>query len=660
MRTERFVYASSGAQHVFGRSPEELCALDAPKASEFLSEFDGEEAEDATFGRAIRVRHKDGTVKWLQTKEVVLKTDSMGQVTQMLGVCQDVTAGRTIKRDHGLHKHLIRSLNRIVRSFSVLPAAEDITDSVNDGLRRLGPILGATRCHLCRFHGQELLPIRATMTHEYWAPGLAPLHEAFSHLPTNLFPSFFERINDRSAVFLGTGEQLPDSDSLLRKLLSQAGATNYLALPLVDGAKCWGYFGLVAEDEDSKVWDADVVELLRLVGQVFVNRISYADSVRERITAEMRWRRTADSSFDLILILDMNSRVIDVTSHIEELDVTRFLGEHVSVVTKGPSFRRLKNTISQVIAEEDFDGSPRDVEIEAIGPDGDIVWYRARVSLRVKAGKIEGVNLFATIIHEQKEAAQRVTELNREFEQASRLSILGQMATEIAHELNQPLQVIASYSEGLCMRLKTLGHEELADVTGQIVQASADAAQTVRSVREFVSNRRVVEVESVEISDIVSGTMALADSIIRENGVLVETNVPDDLPAVRVNPAQFNHVLLNLIVNGIEAAMERVSHEIQIRIDCLYHEAEKEVAITVSDNGPGVPPAKREAIFRRYVTTKRTGLGVGLASSRDVVQRYGGQLSLLEDNPDEPGARFRFTIPLAAECNAIDSQTPLV
>ncbi|MFK7820792.1 MAG: sensor histidine kinase, partial [Planctomycetaceae bacterium] len=489
--------------------------------------------------------------------------------------------------------------------------------------------------------------------------GLAPLGQAFTHIPTNLLPSFYEKINAGSAVVIGPGERLADTDALLGKLLEQAGATSYLALPLVDGAKCWGYLGLVAEGEDSKVWDEDVVELLRLVGQVFVNRIDYADSVRERITAEMRWRRTADSSFDLILILDLQSRVIDATSHISELEVTCFLGEHVSVVTQGPSFRRLRTTISDVIAAEDFDGSPRDVEIEAVGPDGDIVWYRARVSPRFSSEKIEGVNIFATLIHEQKEAAERVSELNRELEQASRLSILGQMATEIAHELNQPLQVISSYAEGLRMRLKALGHADLADVTDQIIQASSDAAQTVRSVREFVNNQHVVEVQRVEISDIVNGTLALADSIVRENDVLIDAVVPEALPAVRVNPAQFNHVLLNLIVNGIEAtASEQPADRIQIHIECRYHEDDQQVAITVSDNGPGVPPNKREAIFKRYVTTKRTGLGVGLASSRDVVQRYGGQLCLLEDHPNQTGARFRFTIPLGDE--DIESATPRV
>ncbi|MFK7818149.1 MAG: PAS domain-containing protein, partial [Planctomycetaceae bacterium] len=98
IRTQRFVYASRGARRVFGRSPEELCAPDAPQASEFLTEpSEGDDGAEATMGRVLRVRHKDGSLRWLQAREVVYETDSLGRVTLMLGLCQDVTDGRAIK-----------------------------------------------------------------------------------------------------------------------------------------------------------------------------------------------------------------------------------------------------------------------------------------------------------------------------------------------------------------------------------------------------------------------------------------------------------------------------------------------------------------------------------------------------------------------------------
>lgn len=656
MRTKRFVYASRAARRLLGRGPDELCAQDAPPVSEFLVEPNEDGSGEATMGRVLRVRHKDGTLNWLQTREVALETDALGRVTLMLGFGRDVTSRREAARDFGLHKYLLRTLNRLVQQFSVLPVDEDITTSVAEGLAIVAPIVGATRCHLCRIHDRDRLPIKFSVTHEYHAAGLDPVADKFQHIPVNLFPWFFDQIDNGTPVFLGSGREVPESDRRLSLMLTGTSGENFVAFPLVEGGETWGYIGLVPESKDSKIWDDDVIGLLRLVGQVLVNRIKYNEANRELIASEVRWRQTADAAFDLVLLLDPESNVIDASSQRLDLGDSRFLGVHISAIVDSASFRKLRNAISHALSHSDPAEAARDVEIEAPGPSGTLVWYRARVAPRVHGGVVTGVSVFATIIHDQKRAAARIGELNRELEHASRLSVLGQMATEIAHELNQPLQVIASYAEGL--RLKLAGHPDpdLAHVTDQVVAAADDAAQTVKNIREFV-HHRVVEVRFVSVDDLVRSTLALADPFIRERDVVVVKAVEAQLPAVLVNPAQINHVLLNLIINGIDAAAgEVLLEQIRIQIDCRMDEEADRVQVTVTDNGPGVPADKREAIFRRYVTTKKTGLGVGLASSRDVIQRYGGTLILL-DTPGQIGASFQFTLPLAGNVDSIESDT---
>lgn len=661
VRTQRLVFASRGCQRLFGRSSDALCAPDAPLITELLT--DVSDVEDtggaaATLGRTVAVRHADGTRRWLATREVVYETDSSGQITHMLGYGRDITRGMETASGFGRHKSLLRNLNRIVEQFSTLPAEGDVSASIDDGLALLGGILDARRCHLCRFHGRDSLPVKVTMTNEFHAPDLQPLSDTISHLPVNLYPWFYAQMNAGNRVQLSASASPPESDRLLHRMLSHDRTVSYIALPLVHGAERWGYVGIVPNESTVHQLDDDVFGLLQLMGQVFVNRANYASASREQIESEIRWRRTVDAAFDMVLVLDRDSNVVDASSQRSQIELSKYIGEHVSALVNDSSFRKLRNAISNALShEDDIVGGARDVEVEAVGPNGGHIWYRARVSPRRRTGVVDGVTVFATVIHNEKQAAERISELNKELEHASRLSVLGQMATEIAHELNQPLQVISSYAEGLRMRLDSLGEHDLTDVTRYITQAADDAAQTVKNIREFV-HHRVVEVRFAHFSEIVETTLALADITIREHDAVIETDIPDELPPVLVNPAQIHHVLLNLIVNGIEAATADILLErIRIHIECHLDDDVSRLVVTVRDNGPGVPVEKRDAIFERYVTTKKTGLGVGLASSRDVIERYGGTLSLLPADKKNGGAVFRFTLPLASQSSPIESDT---
>ena len=659
MRTQRFVYASRAAKRLMGRKPDELCAPDAPLASEFLAEPDGEHAGEQTHGRVLRIRHEDGKSRWLQTREVVLETDAFGRVTLLLGFGRDVTRRREDASDLGLHKYLLRTLNRIVEQFSVLPGDEDVTTSISDALKVLGPIVGAARCQLCCIHDRNQLPVKLSVTHEFCLASLPPMRKSMQHLPVNLFPWFFEQITAGKEVFLDEQRRLPRSDRVMSALLAGASADSYVAIPLVDGAEVWGYMGLAPSNDDSKVWDDDVLSLLKLAGQVFVNRIMYRDVTHALIESELKWRQTADAAFDLVLILNKESTVVDASSQREDIDETSFIGANVFQLIDTSSYRKLRTAIDNALRATSIADGAQDIEVEAPGPNAGLIWYRVRVSPRLRGDQVLGVNLFGTVIQEQKESAARISELSRELEQASRLSVLGQMATEIAHELNQPLQVIASYTEGLRLKLKALGlDEELLDVTDRVISAAGDAAQTVKNIREFV-HHRIVEVNFVSIEEVVQSTLLLAEPIIREHDVVVQTDVEPSLPDVLINPAQINHVLLNLIINGIEAAVgEVLMQQIAIRIKCWLDEDSNRVKVSVTDNGPGVPKQQRESIFKRYVTTKKNGLGVGLASSRDVIQRYGGQLIIEDMLPTgRRGARFVFSLPLAGSVEAIESDT---
>ncbi len=648
MSTQRFVFVSSSASRLLGYSCEELCSEDAPLVSDFLISPEGEKGGEATIGRMLTVRHCDGTTRYLESREVVVGSDGAGGIL-LLGYGRDVTRPRETASVLGLHKYLLRTLNRIVQRFSQQSAIDDVAGSVTDAMGLLGPIVGASQCHLCRIDDRDRLPIKISMVHEWFSPGGKSAAMGFQYLPVNLFPWFFQQLEDREVLYLSQRSSIPQSDRVLAALLTARGIHKYLVLPLVTDNQTWGYLGLVP-DEAAMAWDDDIVALLRLAGQVFVNRLSYYDASNQIVLSEQRWRQTADAAYDVVLFLDTESVIIEAGAKRSDLSYDAYTGSSIYNVVAPNSYREVRTAITAALEASDPAEGARELEIQAIGRGGDLIWYRARIGPQIRNDQVVGVTVFCTVIQDQKEATAAINELKKDLEHASRLSVLGQMATEIAHELNQPLQVIASYAQGLRLRIaRQQEGDELLDVLDHIGAAADDAAQTIKNIREFV-RQRGVDVQLCSMSDIIDSTRVLVEPVVREFNAHVSVNVEADLPEIVANPAQINHVLMNLIINGIEAAAESVLLDhIEIHVDCRQSDCGTRIEVTVSDNGPGVPPDKREAIFNRYVTTKKTGLGVGLASSRDVIQRYGGRLALLEPNSGRPGggARFQFTLPLA-------------
>jgi two-component system, LuxR family, sensor kinase FixL len=227
--------------------------------------------------------------------------------------------------------------------------------------------------------------------------------------------------------------------------------------------------------------------------------------------------------------------------------------------------------------------------------------------------------------------------------QVSRLATIGEMAAGVAHELNQPLTAIANYAQA-CDRL--LGRPEpsledirtaMREIAGQAVRAG-DILRRLRSLAQSQPMRR-------ERSDLNATIEAIRD-IILADGRLHRATVQFDLaarvPPVSIDPVQIQHVILNLVRNGLEAADEpgAAARELTVRTDLA---SDGDVEITVLDNGPGLSPQALERIFDPFFSTKPDGTGLGLAISNTVVRAHGGSLSYRANAPR--GACFAILLP---------------
>lgn len=234
---------------------------------------------------------------------------------------------------------------------------------------------------------------------------------------------------------------------------------------------------------------------------------------------------------------------------------------------------------------------------------------------------------------------------------AARLSLMGQMASTLAHELGQPLNAAQSYITGLRLRFDDVLRErpEAQSALEKATRHLEQAAEIIRNVRSFVA-REPVKFERVDLLELVAQTVDLLEIQLRGRQTPVDV-VPDpagstSLPAARCHRVEIQQVLVNLVMNGLEAmdAIDPAQRRISIRI-ALDHRGQ--LCVEVGDRGPGVAPSFAPRIFQPYATSKANGLGMGLMISRTIVESHGGSLRQVRHRP--PGATFRFTLPVWSE-----------
>jgi two-component system sensor kinase FixL len=232
-------------------------------------------------------------------------------------------------------------------------------------------------------------------------------------------------------------------------------------------------------------------------------------------------------------------------------------------------------------------------------------------------------------------------ELQSELVHISRLTAMGEMASTLAHELNQPLSAIANYLKGSQRLLADHSDERSATMRDALDKASEQAmraGQIIRRLRDFVargeSERRV---ES--ITKLVEEASALALVGIKDLGVRVTMQFDPAIDFVLADKIQIQQVLLNLMRNAIDAMQDSPRRELVVSSAAVGNDM---VAISVADTGCGIAPQIASQLFQPFTTTKRQGMGVGLSISRTIVEAHGGKI-WASPNPGG-GTVFRFTL----------------
>lgn len=289
--------------------------------------------------------------------------------------------------------------------------------------------------------------------------------------------------------------------------------------------------------------------------------------------------------------------------------------------------------IGRVVVGERKDGSTFPMEL-AVG--------------EVRSGTARVFTGFVRDLTEAQESEARLRELQAEVVHISRLSAMGEMASALAHELNQPLSAIANYLNGARRLLdKTSGRDPRID---EAMEKAADqalrAGDIIRRLRNFLS-RGEGERSNESLSRLVHEACHLALLGSREAEVEVQYDIDPHRDRVMVDRVQIQQVIVNLVRNALDAMQSQPRRRLNVSTSITDEMA----TVIIADTGPGLDPVAAEKLFQPFVTTKANGMGVGLSISRTIVEAHGGRI-WAESRPGQ-GAVFLFTVPLAHQAESV-------
>lgn len=368
----------------------------------------------------------------------------------------------------------------------------------------------------------------------------------------------------------------------------------------------------------------------------------------QRINTEKENRRLArvlEKSSDLVLFVNSGGQIDYANAaarsmlHLPQLDQKRVA---LSDFFSAASHQQLT---TQAMLEAARRGSWSG-EARMVGPGGQLI----PVALEMLAHRTldKTVNYYSIMAKDMSAVKEAEFQMQK-ISHASRLIAIGELASGLAHELNQPMTAIVNYARGIERRLDqdSLNTEDLQQPLQSIVRTARRASEIVRKTMDF-SRRHDPQREALHLPDVIRELVQFCSTLTNNDHIDISLSLPDDLPPAYADRIQIEQVLLNLIMNAIEAIQRDTasSKTGKIHIDAAPH-GDQQIRISVLDNGAGIPASSQIAIFEQFFTTKTDGLGMGLTISRSLIEAHGGQIQV--ESVPGAGARFSFTLEQAIE-----------
>jgi PAS domain S-box-containing protein len=324
-------------------------------------------------------------------------------------------------------------------------------------------------------------------------------------------------------------------------------------------------------------------------------------------------------------------------------------------------FSREPMYIPDVVRDSNFPRAPiagREVLHSAFGfpilIGGEVLGVMEFFSHEIRQPDRELLNMMATLgsqigqFIERKRAEDALHQAQTELAHVTRVATLGEMTASIAHEINQPLGAVVN-SASACLRwLDAQKLEEARRSAARVIAEGHRASEIIGRIRAL-AKKAPLRKDWLDVNETIHEVIALAHSEVQRNGVALETQLSDDVPVILADRIHLQQVILNLMMNAIEAMSGAGEGPRELLVRAGADESQG-VLVSVQDSGPGLDPKSVDHLFDAFYTTKPQGLGMGLAISRSLIEAHGGRLWATAHEPH--GAVFQFTLPIGSEREA--------
>jgi PAS domain S-box-containing protein len=337
----------------------------------------------------------------------------------------------------------------------------------------------------------------------------------------------------------------------------------------------------------------------------------------------------------------------------EPIWATRHCRSILGLVEDAPlSFQALSGSVHPddrrafvtAMREAAFTGRPIDREFRVMSPGGEIRWIAIKGYPRRHEDDsthyINGVLSDVTAV----KAAEGEAELQRrEIARLMRQSVLGELSGAIAHELNQPLTAILSNAEAAhdLLGREKMDLQRIREIVADIIEENARASDVMSRIRQLL-RKGESKLDTVDLNQLVSSTLHLLHSELVTRNIHMETALADGLPTISGDPVELQQVLLNALMNAIEAMSAKPAGQRVLKV--MTRADGNQVQVVIVDSGDGISPEHQARIFQPFFTTKAQGLGLGLSICSTIMKAHGGELAI--ENNTGGGATVTVTLPI--------------
>jgi two-component system sensor kinase FixL len=377
-----------------------------------------------------------------------------------------------------------------------------------------------------------------------------------------------------------------------------------------------------------------------------MDRVTGASSVEMR-ASEIHLRSILATIPDAMVVIDETGHILSFSTAAERMfgyNEDEVLGENVSMLMPSPDRERHDSYLNNYMTT----GDRKIIGIGRVTTARHRDGFTFPIELSVGEASLDGKRIFTGFIHDitqRQKVERRLQDLQSELAHVGRVSEMASFASSLAHELNQPLTAIANYCEAARDLIGNGADDETLETVREALDEAAKesvrAGQIVRRLRNFIS-RGETEQRVESLARLITEANALALVGSREHGIEVQVQLDPDADLVFVDRIQIQQVLTNLIRNAIDAMIDSSQRSLVIR---TVAEPEEFVTVSVEDTGPGISESVAAELFQPFVTSKASGMGIGLSICRTIVESHGGRIWF--ETRSGGGTAFHFTLPSA-------------